>query len=199
MDTTTAAPGLRARKRQETRQNIIDAGLRLFVRDGYEQTTVEAIAAAAGISRRSFFHYFKSKEDILLARHDGGFLAALAPAMRALPAGQGPLDAARDRLIDLAARYEHREAMVIHDLMRSTEALRIRKAALFVEIEAVLADVMVELWPGEPPQRLRVAAMMAAGALRLSLDSWREAAGETALAEHLRRTFALLREQAQQG
>jgi hypothetical protein len=43
------------------------SGLKLFVANGYEATTLEAVAAAAGISRRTFFHYFKSKEELLLA------------------------------------------------------------------------------------------------------------------------------------
>jgi AcrR family transcriptional regulator len=53
--------GLRARKRRETRQRIAETGLKLFVRKGYDATTLEAIAAAAGISARTFFYYFKTK------------------------------------------------------------------------------------------------------------------------------------------
>lgn len=63
--------GLRERKRRETRQRISDAGLRLFGRQGFDATTVDAIAAEAGISRRTFFHYFNSKDDILLSLQTG--------------------------------------------------------------------------------------------------------------------------------
>jgi AcrR family transcriptional regulator len=64
-------PGLRERKRQETLERITAAGLKLFAAQGYEATTLDAIAAEAGISRRTFFHYFKSKDDILISMQSG--------------------------------------------------------------------------------------------------------------------------------
>jgi len=57
---------LRDRKRCETRQRIVDTGRRLFSEKGFEATTLDAIALEAGISRRTFFSYFTSKEDVLL-------------------------------------------------------------------------------------------------------------------------------------
>ena len=49
--------GLRERKRRDTLQRIAQTGLDLFIAKGYEETTLDDIAAAAGISRRTFFHY----------------------------------------------------------------------------------------------------------------------------------------------
>ncbi len=69
--------GLRERKRRETLHRIAEQGLKLFLSNGYEATTLDAIAEAAGISRRTFFYYFKSKEEILLAWQDGGFTETL--------------------------------------------------------------------------------------------------------------------------
>ena len=74
--TPTNEEGLRERKRRETLQRIAEAGLKLFVTNGYDATTLETIAEAAGISRRTFFYYFKSKEDILLA-WQGGLIQAI--------------------------------------------------------------------------------------------------------------------------
>ncbi len=59
--------GLRERKRRETLRRIAEEGLKLFLTNGYEATTLDEIAEAAGISRRTFFYYLKSKEEILLA------------------------------------------------------------------------------------------------------------------------------------
>ena len=71
MERESLAPeGWRERKRRETLQRIAEMGLKLFIANGYEATTLEAIAAASGISARTFFYYFKSKEDILLAVFD---------------------------------------------------------------------------------------------------------------------------------
>jgi mycofactocin system transcriptional regulator len=53
------------RPRATTRDEITAAALRLFARDGFERTTVDAVAEAAGISRRTLFRYFPSKNDIV--------------------------------------------------------------------------------------------------------------------------------------
>ena len=56
---------LRERKRQQTRRELIGAAMRLFEEKGYEQTTVAEIAAAAGVSTKTFFNYFASKDEVL--------------------------------------------------------------------------------------------------------------------------------------
>lgn len=187
--------GLRARKRRETRARIVETGLALFVEHGYEATTLDAIAAAAGISRRTFFYYFKSKEDVLLARVGSGFPQALRTALLEQSSDQSPLAAAKACFLGLAPRYETRESATVDRLLRSTEALRARKTALFVEIEQTLFEAMCELWPA-PERRdgLRIAAMIAAGALRLALEDRRTEDDGRPLAHYLRRTFGLLEE-----
>jgi AcrR family transcriptional regulator len=189
-------PGLRERKRRETSERIIEKGLKLFVKNGYEATTLDAIAEAAGISRRTFFYYFKSKEDILLAAHDSGFREALRPAMIEEPPDQIPLDAVKSCLIKLASRYETEESVVFDRLMLSTEALRARKEAVFVETEQILLEAMCELWPA-PARRdgHRLVAMVAMGTLRLALDKWRQNDAAHPLAYYIRQGFALLAKQ----
>ncbi|HXC78774.1 MAG TPA: TetR family transcriptional regulator, partial [Candidatus Acidoferrum sp.] len=63
---TPSAQGLRERKKQKTREAIQREAMRLFGKKGYEQTTVEQIAAAVEISPSTFFNYFPSKEDLVL-------------------------------------------------------------------------------------------------------------------------------------
>jgi AcrR family transcriptional regulator len=188
--------GLRERKRRETSERIIQKGLRLFVKNGYEGTTLDAIAEAAGISRRTFFYYFKSKEDILLAAHDSGFREALRPAMLEESAEQAPLEAVQKCLIKLASRYETKESVVFDRLMQSTEALRARKEAVFVETEQILLEAMCELWPS-PARRdgLRLVAMVAMGTLRLALDKWKQDDAAHPLAYYIRQSFTLLAKQ----
>ncbi|MBI9113543.1 TetR/AcrR family transcriptional regulator [Sanguibacter suaedae] len=67
---TPPAPGLRERKRAETRLRLEQAAVELVQRDGLERLTVDAIAARADVSSRTFFNYFDSKEDAILGIHD---------------------------------------------------------------------------------------------------------------------------------
>src|ERR1700761_5558785 len=194
MEETLEQPeGLRERKRRETSARIIEQGLKLFVRHGYDGTTLDAIAEAAAISRRTLFYYFKSKEDILLAAHDSGFRQALRPAMLEEPPERAPLEAAQRCLVKLASRHESRESVVFDRLMESTEALRARKEAVFVETEQMLWQAMCELWPA-PARRdgLRLVAMVAMGALRLALEKWKQNDAARPLAHYIRQEFARL-------
>jgi len=195
-DASEKPQGLRERKRRETSERIIEKGLKLFVKYGYEGTTLDAIADAAGISRRTFFYYFKSKEDVLLTAHDNGFRQALRSAMRDESPDQPPLEAVQKCLIKLASRRETKESIVFDRLMQSTEALRARKEAVFVETEQILLQAMCELWPS-PARRdgHRLVAMVAMGTLRLALDKWKQNDATDPLAYYLRQGFALLAKQ----
>ena len=71
--------GLRERKKQKTREAIQNEAMRLFLAQGYEETTIEQIADAADISPSTFFNYFPTKEDVVLFdRYDPMLLSMLA-------------------------------------------------------------------------------------------------------------------------
>ena len=186
--------GRRERKRLETLRRIAETGLKLFIAHGYEGTTLEAIAAAAGISRRTFFYYFKSKEEVLLAWQGSGFVEPLRPAMLEESPHQAPLDAVRHCLLKLISRYENKESIIVDHLLRSTEALRARKQAVYVDMEQALLGAMCELWP-EPKRRasLQIVAMVSIGAMRLAMETWRQENGKRPLAKYLRESFATLK------
>lgn len=92
MVTGGAEGGLRELKKARTREAIIDAAIALFERQGYDATTVEDIAAAADVSPRTFFRYFDSKLDVVMAdkRSDEHLLE---PLVAARPASEGPVEA----------------------------------------------------------------------------------------------------------
>jgi TetR/AcrR family transcriptional regulator, cholesterol catabolism regulator len=68
--TDVTAGDRRARRKQETRERIVDAAVELFVSQGYDATTVDQIAAAADVARGTFFNYFPGKEDVTYAAID---------------------------------------------------------------------------------------------------------------------------------
>lgn len=82
--------GLRERKKQQTRDALVDAAALLFAEKGYDRTTVADIAAAADVSTRTFFSYFRAKEDVLFAGTDRR-LRAIADALDAVQGS--PLEA----------------------------------------------------------------------------------------------------------
>lgn len=59
--------GLRERKKQATSRRIVEKATRLFLKNGYEETRIEDVAAEAELSIQTFYNYFASKADILLA------------------------------------------------------------------------------------------------------------------------------------
>lgn len=191
-DPNAPKEGLRERKHRETLQRITDAGIRLFIANGYEATTLDAIAAEAGISRRTFFYYFKSKDDILLSLQNG-LGDTIAAALRDKPLDQRPLDAARNALIRISERYPAEEMKAIDRLMRSSEVVQARKQASYVQHEKTVYAALRERWP-EPEREtaLRLVAMLSIGTVRLSLDAWNREEGKRSFAEVLREVFSRL-------
>lgn len=94
----------REQQKERTAENIRSAALDLFERDGFDATTVDAIAAAAGVGRRTFFRYFPAKEAVLFGRVL--LPGVLASIDRSLSAGASPLEATLSSLRDGAAYPE---------------------------------------------------------------------------------------------
>src|SRR3954451_2299869 len=94
--------GLRERKKQATRDALIEAALELFAKDGVDAVSVEQIADRVDVSARTFHRYFASKDDLLFAdtverRQE------FADALAVRPADEPLLSALRDVLADLCA------------------------------------------------------------------------------------------------
>lgn len=183
--------GLRERKRQQTARRITETALRLFASQGYEATTLDTIAAEAGISRRTFFHYFKSKDDILLSQEAGlgeQLLAALALA----PDAETPFATVRQVMRAIASSYSLEEMVALDKMMMSIEAVQQRKQASYIRDEALVYDALCHRWKKADRLYLRLVAQMAIGLTRLSLDTWRADGSRRPIVEYLDRAFAAL-------
>jgi AcrR family transcriptional regulator len=166
------APGLRERKRQQTRERLIEAAMTLFLERGFEATTLDDIATAAEISRRSFFHYFASKEDVVFAWHEGT-TAALVGAVAARPADETMLAAAENAIIQIARQFDSDEAIAIARLKYDNPALQARDQLKYEQLERALADALAQR-AGRKADMLqaRLVAMIATGAMRIGGEFW---------------------------
>lgn len=97
---TDTTVGLRERKKLRTRATLIDAAVRLCLAQGYEQTTVEQIAALAEVSTRTFSRYFATKEAVILTLLEG-LTDAVARGLPTIPAGVPALEALRRVHVDV--------------------------------------------------------------------------------------------------
>lgn len=185
--------GLRERNRRQTLQRIADVGVELFLAKGYEATTLDEIATAAGISRRTFFYYFKSKGDILLA-HIESYADALKDAVLNSPSDAPPLDVVRDALLNLSNYVQSSRTIAIARLMREGEPLRVRRQGSYLQLEPALYDALCQLWPAKGRRdRLRLVAMASIGALHFAVDAWLEQDGKRPLSKYIQDAFENLK------
>ena len=191
-DVPSKPEGLRERKRRETLQRIADVGLKLFLSKGFEATTVDEIAAAADISRRTFFYYFDSKDDILLSRVTAYAEAVRIAAIENAAAGT-PLAVARAALLKFGGQSHRPPMIAIARLIRNSQVLRTRRQAGLHQFEQALEAGLCQLWPAKTRRdELRLVAIVAIGALRLAVDAWLQQDGRRPLAKHVERSFKIL-------
>ncbi len=145
--------GLRERKKERTRADLVAAGLRLFHRDGFEQTTTERIARETRVSQRTLFRYFATKSDIVLAGHrewQQDFLGCLVER----PRGESHWVALVNASLQLLGEWGERqigEQMRIRELLDDNPALQ----AAFLQNDRYFQDGLVELLlarPGREPE-----------------------------------------------
>ncbi|NHI17548.1 TetR family transcriptional regulator [Microbacterium excoecariae] len=170
-------PGMGATLRERTRRavqaELLAAGQALFVERGFDAVTVEEIAAAAGMSKRSFFRYFGSKEALILGKFDKqgeDFAAALAQR----PLDEQPWVALR-RMFDPVVTYmadedSRRSALEVNRLIQNSEALR---AGYLERMERAQRLIAIELERREAERgsgatSLQLAAVVAAAFAALS-------------------------------
>ena len=171
--TKSSVPGgLRGRKRAETHARIQSEALRLFLTRGFEATTLDDIAEAADVSRRSLFHYFASKEEIVFSAK-ADFPDLIAEAVSRRPVEEPLLDMVENALLDIATRLLSPQARDLAKLIHDTPALSAGDQAKYEKIERVLARALADRKSlPETDIACRVTAAAAIGILKLSTVSW---------------------------
>ena len=173
-------PGLRERKKADTRAALAAATLRLAAEVGWDHVTVEAIAGAADVSYRTFFNYFSSKEEALL-QPGGPDQPRLSTRVRAAPTSLGVMDAVRAAVHEELAVLEADPA-VLRDRMAvltSTPSLLPRLVEMGTADERELAVAIAERTGQDADADLLpplLAAVLSA-ALRVGLLRWQARGG----------------------
>lgn len=166
--------GLRERKKLQTRHRIETAAFDHFAMDGFDGTTIETIAASADISPRTFFYYFPTKEDVVLADY-ASRLDRIVEQLSERPATEGPWDALRASILVVAADYDNERDRLIRrfQIMATTPSVYARSLQLQSGWEDALASVLAQRM-GCDAENLgpRVLAASALGALRASQRHW---------------------------
>jgi AcrR family transcriptional regulator len=168
-------PGLRERRKRLTAAELEAAALRLFSERGFDSVTVDDIAVEADVSRRTFFRYFASKEDVLLADHFVQ-LARLREAMAARPPDEPILTALRNAILSMTGDFEDRKEMVIlrGRIMRNTPSLQARSLVHQRAWEDAMQEMVAQRLAVDPNVDLRpgVVAATALAAMRVAFTNW---------------------------
>ena len=187
---------LRELKKERTKEALEAAAMRLFKEKGYADTSVAEIAAAAEVSRRTFFRYFRSKEGVVFANADeNGRL--LQQALEAGPPGTDPLRAFGDAVValtraDLAERGHHeileRQRLFVENLelrSRATEIARVWRP--------YLAEALAKREGRDVPNETDfLYAAVGITVIQTVLDRWSEDGGHDDLADRFEDGFAKL-------
>jgi AcrR family transcriptional regulator len=192
-DASSRAP-VRARARRALRAEITAQALALFSERGFDAVTADELAEVVGVSRRTLFRLFATKEDIVVAAFDTLGDEALA-ALRERPAGEAAWTALRQALGAAAARLEEHPATFfeLHDVIAQTPALRRRlleqrdgwRAAFAQELGARAVTARNEF-------ECELLAAAAIGAFDVATETWARSRGRRRLRRLLDDSFERL-------
>ncbi|GAA2398442.1 TetR family transcriptional regulator [Actinomadura vinacea] len=168
--------GLRERKKEATRKALHEAAMRLAVEHGLDAVTVEAIADAAGVSRRTFSNYFAGKEDAVLYG-DEQRVERLLRAFVDRPAEESSWTALRRALHGLYDELGEPEPQWAAQsrLARKHPSVLGRQLAHYASFERRLAE-QIALRDGLPAtsRRPRVVAIAFLASIRMATQTWIE-------------------------
>ncbi|MDT3446050.1 MULTISPECIES: TetR/AcrR family transcriptional regulator [unclassified Pseudofrankia] len=188
------SPGLRERTRRAVQADLMSIAMRLFVERGYDGTSVEEIATEAGISKRSFFRYFGSKEDVVLGNLEYGG-QQLASALAERPDDEPAWTALR-RAFEVIAKHNDHDptgTLAVLRMLRDTPSLKARHLEKQSRWRELLAPHLAPRLPPRPPTAASDSAdpraVAIAGAALACLDAaqtvWVAAEGRVRLANLL--------------
>lgn len=169
--------GLRERKKAETRAALQETAMRLADEQGPDRVTVEEVAAAVGVSPRTFFNYFPSKDDAIIGMPSTA-ASPLLNELKARPAEEPPLVALRETVRTVVGQLQDdpdRWALRTR-LARRHPTLGARFSARMTELEQQLAVEIGERTGLDPTRDVYPSAVAGAvmSSVRAAMALWRE-------------------------
>jgi AcrR family transcriptional regulator len=168
---TTPRPGLRERKKQATRDALRDAALQLALERGPDNVRVDDIAAAAGVSPRTYNNYFSSREQAIVAAVTAERETRVAEAVAARPAAARLSDAVTEAIVEQytdPASHDPRALLLI----TASPALRDAFLGTAAGIEDPLAAVIAQRTGDAGQLTAQVLSASVAAAVRIALGQW---------------------------
>ncbi|MGW3623450.1 TetR family transcriptional regulator [Streptomyces sp. NPDC000880] len=202
-DAPESAAGSRAAaQRLKMRRELAAAAMELFATKGYEATTVDEIAAAAGVARRTFFRHFRSKEEAIFPDHDDTLVRAEA-VLNAAPAHEHPLDTVCRGIKEVMRMYAASPAVSVerYRLTREVPTLREREIASVARYERLFTRYLLGHFDerdhhdgNDDPLLAEVAASAVVTAHNHVLRRWLRAGGQGDVESQLDHAFAIVRD-----
>ncbi|MFI1398273.1 TetR family transcriptional regulator [Streptomyces sp. NPDC020681] len=202
-DAPESAAGSRAAaQRLKMRRELAAAAMELFATKGYEATTVDEIAAAAGVARRTFFRHFRSKEEAIFPDHDDTLVRAEA-VLNAAPAHEHPLDTVCRGIKEVMKMYAASPAVSVerYRLTREVPTLREREIASVARYERLFTRYLLGHFDerdhhdgNDDPLLAEVAASAVVTAHNHVLRRWLRAGGQGDVETQLDHAFAIVRD-----
>ena len=188
--------GLRETKAEKTRKRILSEALRLFKRDGYDRTTMEAIAEAAEIAPRTLYRYFASKDLILLGpltgKHD--FSAAFSRHAVNLPVEE----ALAETLFEWAAWQDTnaKELLLVRSLIDQVPIARARLWDIVYQAERALNARLAEILhlPEDDLQTVLSVRLVLLTIIGTVDEKWRASGGKSSSIEYVRQAIRMFEE-----
>lgn len=201
-DTESAGSRRAAAQRLTMRRKLAAAAMELFATKGYEATTVDEIAAAAGVARRTFFRHFRSKEEAIFPDHDDTLVRA-AGVLDAAPPHENPLDTVCRGIKEVMRMYAASPAVSVerYRLTREVPALREREIASVARYERLFTRYLLGHFDesahhvgDDDPLLAEVAASAVVTAHNHVLRRWLRGGGQGDVETQLDHAFAIVRE-----
>jgi AcrR family transcriptional regulator len=165
---------LRSRKQKIVRDAIFDAAIETFAAKGFDDTTVEDVSRAAGVSRATFFRYFSSKDD-LLAQNVMDYGTALTEAIKACPPSFSSFQIMHETVLSIARQQvtHPRTRQIVDISLRSASAMQAHGSRM-IEVEDSVAIAFAERIRGLSKDDLetRLLAAMTVSAMNVAIMSW---------------------------